>query len=160
MPHSFGYRARTRSIFARPFKRNGPVHLSKYLTTYRLGDIVDIKGNGAIHKGMPHRYYHGRTGRIWNVTPRAVGVEINKQVRNRIIVKRIHLRIEHVQHSKCRVDFLNRVKTNEKLKHEAKKSGKKAVLKRTPGLPKAGHFVKTNKTEVINIVPLKYEDLV
>ncbi len=24
---------------------------------------------------------HGRTGRIWNVTKRAVGVEVNKQVR-------------------------------------------------------------------------------
>lgn len=30
---------------------------------------------------MPHKVYHGRTGIVWNVTKRAVGVEVNKQVR-------------------------------------------------------------------------------
>jgi ribosomal protein L21E len=29
---------------------------------------------------MPHKYYHGKTGVVWNVTKRAVGVEVNKQV--------------------------------------------------------------------------------
>lgn len=29
---------------------------------------------------MPHKYYHGKTGQIWNVTKRAVGVEITKKV--------------------------------------------------------------------------------
>jgi large subunit ribosomal protein L21e len=28
---------------------------------------------------MPHKYYHGKTGVVWNVTKRAVGVEIYKQ---------------------------------------------------------------------------------
>ncbi|PNX70123.1 hypothetical protein L195_g057112, partial [Trifolium pratense] len=28
---------------------------------------------------MPHKFYHGRTGRVWNVTKRAIGVEVNKQ---------------------------------------------------------------------------------
>ena len=30
---------------------------------------------------MPHKVYHGRTGIVWNVTKRAVGVEVNKQVK-------------------------------------------------------------------------------
>jgi large subunit ribosomal protein L21e len=29
---------------------------------------------------MPHKFYHGRTGIVWNVSKRAVGVVINKQV--------------------------------------------------------------------------------
>ena len=29
---------------------------------------------------MPHKVYHGRTGIVWNITKRAVGVEVNKQV--------------------------------------------------------------------------------
>ena len=41
---------------------------------------MDIKVNGAVHKGMPHKFYHGRTGKVWNVTKRAIGVEVNKQV--------------------------------------------------------------------------------
>jgi large subunit ribosomal protein L21e len=59
MPHSFGLRARTRHLFARSFREKGPVKLSTYLKVYKTGDIVDIKANGAIHKGMPHKYYHG-----------------------------------------------------------------------------------------------------
>ena len=31
-------------------------------------------------QGMPHKVYHGRTGKVWNVTKRAVGVVVNKQV--------------------------------------------------------------------------------
>ena len=31
-------------------------------------------------QGMPHKFYHGKTGRVWNVTKRAVGVELLKQV--------------------------------------------------------------------------------
>ena len=31
-------------------------------------------------QGMPHKWYQGKTGRVWNVTKRAIGVEINKRV--------------------------------------------------------------------------------
>jgi len=158
MPHSFGYRHSTRHLFSQPFRRNGPVPLSKYLTIYKVGEYVDIKGNGSIQKGMPHKYYHGRTGIVWNVTPRAIGVIGNKQVRNRIIRKRIHVRVEHVQKSRCREDFLKRVKENESLKTEAKKiGGPVPTKKRTPLMPAAGKFVRTKKTVVETVVPLKYE---
>jgi len=80
MPAGHGVRARTRDLFARPFRKKGYIPLSTYLRTFKVGDYVDVKVNGAIHKGMPHKFYHGRTGRIWNVTKRAVGVEVNKQV--------------------------------------------------------------------------------
>ena len=55
--------------------------LTSNLIFYK-GDIVDIKGDGAIQKGMPHKVYHGTTGRIFNVTRRAVGVIVNKRVSN------------------------------------------------------------------------------
>jgi large subunit ribosomal protein L21e len=29
------------------------------MKTYKVGDIVDIKANGAVHKGMPFKFYHG-----------------------------------------------------------------------------------------------------
>jgi large subunit ribosomal protein L21e len=68
-------------LFSRPFRHKGYIHLTTYLRNYKIGDYVDIKVNGAVHKGMPHKFYHGRTGIVWNVTKRAVGVVINKQVR-------------------------------------------------------------------------------
>ena len=76
MPHSYGYRARTRDIFKKDFKKHGQIPLTTFLAPYKNGDYVDIKGDGAIHKGMPHKFYHGRTGIVWNVTPRAVGVVV------------------------------------------------------------------------------------
>jgi len=161
MPHSFGYRARTRKLFAQPFRKHGAPSLVKYLTNYKIGDYVDIKANASIHKGMPFRFYHGRTGVIWNVTPRAVGVEINKQVRNRIVKKRIHVRVEHVQPSRCREDFLKRVKQNEIAKKEAKLKGlPRPVLRRKPEQPKPGRIVKVKVQSVETIAPLKYELLI
>lgn len=79
MPAGHGLRSRTRDLFARPFRKKGYIPLTVYLRTYKIGDYVDIKVNGAIHKGMPHKFYHGRTGKVWNVTKRAIGVEVNKQ---------------------------------------------------------------------------------
>ncbi|CAI9766819.1 unnamed protein product [Fraxinus pennsylvanica] len=72
MPAGHGLRSRTRDLFARPFRKKGPTPLSIYLRTYKIGDYVDVKVNGSIHKGMPHKFYHGRTGRVWNVTKRAI----------------------------------------------------------------------------------------
>ena len=67
------------------------------MTTYKKGDYVDIIANGAVHKGMPHKYYHGKTGRVFDVNQHAIGVVVNKQVRGKILAKRVHLRIEHVR---------------------------------------------------------------
>ena len=62
MPKSEGYRCCTRDMFSRPFRQRGMPNLSTYLVNYKLGDYVDIKANSAIQKGMPHKFYHGRTG--------------------------------------------------------------------------------------------------
>ena len=64
MPKSEGYRCCTRDMFSRPFRQRGMPNLSTYLVNYKLGDYVDIKANSAIQKGMPHKFYHGRTGRV------------------------------------------------------------------------------------------------
>lgn len=120
MAKSHGYRSGTRHSFARSFRKRGAhIPLTTYLTKYRVGDYVDVVANGAVHKGMPHKTYHGKTGIVYNVSRRALGVEINKQVRNRIIKKRINVRVEHVNQSKCRTDFLDRVKQNERVRDAA-----------------------------------------
>ena len=159
MPHSFGYRARTRDMFARPFRKRGVIPISTYFTEYNQGDFVDVVGNGAIHKGMPHKYYHGKTGIVWNVTKRAIGVEMKKQVGHRYMTKRIHVRVEHVKQSRCRVDFLARVKRNEALKAESRKTGKKVQMKRLPAQPKPGKAVRRH-VDVETIAPAAYEFLV
>lgn len=155
MPGGQGYRARTRDMFKRGYRQKGYIPLSTYLKTYKLGDYVDIKVNGAVQKGMPHKFYHGKTGRVWNVTKRALGVELLKQVNGRYIKKRIHVRVEHVQPSRCREEFLRRCKANDEAKHAAKVAGLPVPsTKRQPKGPRTEGFTLENVSmETITAVP-------
>lgn len=81
MPNGHGLRSRCRDLVSKGYRQNGVVPLTDLLRVFKMGDYVDIKINSAVHAGMPHKWYHGKTGIIWNITPRAVGVEVNKQVR-------------------------------------------------------------------------------
>nr|CAG4648343.1 EOG090X0GT4 [Moina brachiata] len=157
MVNSKGYRRGTRHLFSRKFRKHGVEPLSTFLRVFKKGDIVDIKGNGAFQKGMPHKYYHGKTGRVFNVTQHAVGIIVNKQVRGRIIAKRINVRVEHIKHSKCRQDFLTRVKVNEQLKKEAKEQGIRAIVKRQPAQPRPAHVASTVNNEPVFLAPIPYE---
>ena len=83
-----------------------------------------------MQKGIPHKFYHGRTGKVFDVTKHSVGVIVNKQVNTRIIPKRIHVRIEHVRQSKSRQAFVDRVRANDEKKREAKAKGVRVNTKR------------------------------
>ena len=103
---------------------------------------------------MPHTGYHGRTGVIWNVTKRAVGVEVNKQVGNRIIPKRIHVRIEHVVPSRCKEEFLRRTQANDEAKRAAKAAGEPLPkTKRLPRGPREGFTTTDAKPLTITAIP-------
>lgn len=110
MPHSFGYRARTRKLFKRKHRDKGRRPIRVYQQVYKRGDYVDIIVDPSQQKGMPYKIYHGKTGKIWNVSKRGVGVLIRKVVGHREILKKLCVRVEHVRPSKCRDDFLKRVK--------------------------------------------------
>merc|ERR1719493_175305 len=69
---------------------------------------------------MPYKFYFGKTGRVWNVTKRSVGVELLKTVGNRKRTKRISVRIEHIRHSKCRDGLKARIAANEAHKAEVR----------------------------------------
>lgn len=55
---------------------------------------------------MPHKVYHGKTGVVYNVTRHALGVVVNKRIKNRVLAKKINIRVEHLKHSKSRSEFL------------------------------------------------------
>ncbi|XP_054356327.1 large ribosomal subunit protein eL21-like [Pongo pygmaeus] len=130
-------------MFSRPFRKHGVVPLATYMRIYKKGDIVDIKGMGTVQKGMPtvqkgmpHKCYHGKTGRVYNVTQHAVGIVVNKQVKGKILAKRINVCIEHIKHSKSRDSFLKCVKENDQKKTEAKEKGTWVQLKCQPAPPR------------------------
>ena len=148
MPHSYGYRAKTRDLFSRPFRCHGPEHLSTYMTIFKKGNFVDIVGNGSIHKGMPHKFYHGKTGRVFDIAPNSIGVIVNKQVRNRIVQKRIHVRVEHLKISTCNSNFKKHVREVEKAKREHPED--KKPLKRVPVGPKEEKKIKVDEHSEIH----------
>ncbi|QIW98808.1 hypothetical protein AMS68_004326 [Peltaster fructicola] len=157
MGHAAGLRAGTRYAFSRGFKQRGMIALSTYLKQYKVGDIVDVVANGAVQKGMPYKVYHGKTGVVYDVTKSAVGVMLYRQVGNRYIQKRLHVRVEHVRHSRSREEFLNRVKENAAKKRKAKEDGSHSFLKRQPVKPREARTVKASDNKPESITPIPYE---
>ncbi|KAF2289537.1 hypothetical protein GH714_036978 [Hevea brasiliensis] len=146
MPAGHGLRSRTRDLFSRPFRKKGYIPLTTYLRTYKIGDYVDIKVNGAVHKGMPHKFYHGRTGRVWNITKRAVGVEVNKQEEDScaggaFAAFKMHRGIPSTEEE------------NDSLKAEAKARGEVISTKRQPEGPKPGFMVEGAQLETVTPIP-------
>jgi len=87
---------------------------------------------------------------------------VNKMVNGRILEKRIHVRIEHIRPSKCQKEILERKVSNDAAKEEARKTGVKVNLKRTPKLPKEGYFLEKPGGDGVltTIQPLPFSDLV
>lgn len=157
MVRSGGKRSNTRHLFAKGFRKHGPEHMSTYLTHFQVGDYVDIVANSSVQKGMPYKYYHGKTGRIFTVSRTAMGVEVNKRVRGRILAKRFHVRIEHLKKSRCDEDFKLRVKTNDALSREARAKGEKAVLpKRLPVGPRPAMTLPASGVELVEPVAYRF----
>ena len=160
MVRSNGKRANTRDLFRKGHRSGGRANLSTYLTTYKIGDFVDIVVDSGVQKGMPHKFYQGRTGRVFNISRTAVGVEVTKTLRQgRIINKRFHVRLEHLRKSRCNEDYLKRVKDREVDARAATARGEKyTVEKRKPVQPTPSRIVDISNMELVE--PQAYEFIV
>lgn len=105
---------------------------------------------------MPFKAYHGKTGRVYNVTQHALGVIVNKRVRGNVLPKRINVRVEHVKPSKCRDEFLARIKSNDAKRKQATAEGKRIILKRKPEQPLPARVI-VNPPEPVFLAPIPYE---
>jgi len=88
-----GFRHRTRSLFRRRVRERGKTGLSKILREYALGDRVLVRINPSIHKGMPHRRFHGKIGVVGERRGRAYVVNVSQGN----AVKEIIVRPEHLE---------------------------------------------------------------
>jgi len=78
MPDHKGYRSKSRYVFSKK-GRSGLPPPTRFLHVYRIGDYVQIKMDPSVQKGMAHRIYQGKTGVVWNVTRRGVGILLKKE---------------------------------------------------------------------------------
>jgi large subunit ribosomal protein L21e len=92
MKKSRGYRARTRRLLSKKPREKGKIGLSKLLQEYQPGNRVVVKMNPSIHKGMPHRRYHGKVGAIVDKRGRSYVVSVTQgDATKEIIVRPEHL---------------------------------------------------------------------
>lgn len=88
-----GYRHRTRKVFKKSVRERGAVPpISRVLVEYKAGDLVHIKVNPAIVKGMPHRRYHGKTGRVIGKRGKAYLIELSVGSKKKTLI----IRPEHL----------------------------------------------------------------
>jgi large subunit ribosomal protein L21e len=92
MRGSKGYRAGARRLLTKGPREHGKLRLSKLLYEYPPGASVIIKIDSSVHKGMPHRRYHGRVGTILNKRGRSYVVSVSQgDAVREIIVRPEHL---------------------------------------------------------------------
>ncbi|MFB0566976.1 MAG: 50S ribosomal protein L21e [Candidatus Bathyarchaeia archaeon] len=92
MRKSKGYRHKTRALLKRKPREKGKTGLSKILRKYTSGEKVVVKIDPSIHKGMPHRRYHGRIGVIAKKRGQAYIVNVTQgDAEKQIIVRPEHL---------------------------------------------------------------------
>ncbi len=87
-----GYRRKTRPLLRRKPRERGKTGLSKTLYQYAPGQKVVVKIDPSVHKGMPHRRYHGRIGVIANKKGGSYVVNVTQGK----AVKEIIVRPEHI----------------------------------------------------------------
>lgn len=93
MTKSKGYRAKTRSIMRKRPRERGKIGLSKILYEYKSGEKVVIMIDSSVHKGMPHRRYHGKIGVVANKRGRSYVVEVPQgRAAKEIIVRPEHMK--------------------------------------------------------------------
>lgn len=93
MRKSRGFRAKSRSLLRRKPRERGKMSLSKILREYKPGENVVIDINPSVHKGMPHRRYHGNVGVIVARRGRAYAVNVTQgDAVKKIIVLPEHLK--------------------------------------------------------------------
>jgi len=85
---SKGYRSRTRALLSREPREKGKVPVGKLLHILEPGEKIRIKINPSVHKGMPHRRFHGKIGIIKGKRGRSYLVEVPLGRQKRVIIVR------------------------------------------------------------------------
>ena len=91
---SHGFRHKSGRKLRKRVRERG-IKIRKVLQTFEIGEVVHIDIEPAVHKGMPHPRFQGKTGKIVGMRGRAYMVEIRDGGKRKIIFARAeHLRAE------------------------------------------------------------------
>jgi len=85
---SKGTRSKSRYIMRKKPRTRGVSSITRTLQQFEVGACVSIDINSAVHKGMPHPRFQGRTGKIEGMQGDAylVGVTVGKKHKTLIVL--------------------------------------------------------------------------
>ncbi len=90
---SKGFRSNTRRLLKKKVRESGKVGLSRLLYNYDINEKVKVIIDPAIHKGMPHKRFHGLVGNVLGKKGRSYIIEV--PIRGG--VKSLIIRPEHLK---------------------------------------------------------------
>jgi large subunit ribosomal protein L21e len=90
---SKGYRRGTRKLLRKKPRERGMRPPGRLLVEYKPDEKVVININSSVHKGMPHRRYHGRVATVKEKRGRAYVVKLIEGRKEKTVI----LRPEHIQ---------------------------------------------------------------
>ena len=94
MRKSRGYRHGTRHLLRKNVRERGMRTLDYLLHDFSEGDVVDVILDPAEHKGMPHRRFHGKTGKILRKQGKAYVVVVKQgNSTKQLTARKEHLRL-------------------------------------------------------------------
>lgn len=88
-----GFRRKTRSKLAKNFREKGKISIARFIQEFKEGDIVCLKAEPAVQKGMYFPRFHGKSAVVIGKRGKCYEVKIkdNNQEKT-LIVHPIHLR--------------------------------------------------------------------
>jgi large subunit ribosomal protein L21e len=153
MVRSGGKRSNSKHIHSKPFRKKGNSNVSTYMQNFKIGEYVDIVINSSEQRGMPYKFYQGKTGKIFKISENTIGVLIHKIVGNRKILKKINIRIEHLRKSKAKENFKEKIKGKDAIRAVSEKKNNYVFFRKVTGLPYMDHFVSFRKINKVNPEP-------
>lgn len=95
MAHHNGPRKKTRYLLKKDLRRRGLPPVTRLIQRFEVGQKVHVVIEPSIHKGMPHRRFHGKTGTIIGQRGRAWVLEVTDGDATKTIIARPqHLRAQ------------------------------------------------------------------
>jgi large subunit ribosomal protein L21e len=88
MAHHNGPRKKTRYKFKKELRRRGLPPVTSVIQKFEVGQNVHIVCEPSIQKGMPHRRFHGKTGKVVGQRGRAWVLAISDGNAEKIVIAR------------------------------------------------------------------------
>ena len=93
MPKSHGIRRKTRYKLKKSIREKGLSPVSRSIQVFEQGEMVHIKIDPSIHKGMPNPKFHGKTAKVEGTRGRSYILS----VRDGNKMKKLFVRPEHLK---------------------------------------------------------------